>query len=182
MLKEIIVVEGYHDAEAVKRAVQGEVIVTSGYGISEKTFSLIAEAQKRCGVIILTDPDFAGEQIRRRIATRVSGCRHAYIQQADALKSNDIGVENATPEVIRAALSVAKAHESSDNFTPFTMEEMIGAELVGCPAATKRRCRLGQLLGIGDASAKTFRQRLNAFQISREEFDGALSLLEKEKE
>ena len=67
MIKEIIVVEGCDDVTAVKAAVDAEVIAVSGFGINKNTIDKIKEAQKRKGVIILTDPDFAGEKIRRII-------------------------------------------------------------------------------------------------------------------
>ena len=63
MIKEIIVVEGRDDVTAVKAAVDAEVIAVSGFGINKNTIDKIKEAQKRKGVIILTDPDFAGEKI-----------------------------------------------------------------------------------------------------------------------
>ena len=38
----------------------------------QKLLHRIKEAQKRKGVIVLTDPDFAGEKIRKIIAKRVT--------------------------------------------------------------------------------------------------------------
>ena len=40
-IKEIIVVEGKDDERAVKQAADAEVIITSGYGITEETFRKI---------------------------------------------------------------------------------------------------------------------------------------------
>ena len=65
MIKEVIVVEGRDDEAAVKKAVDAEIITTHGYGISQKTYRRIEEAYERCGIIIFTDPDFAGENIRK---------------------------------------------------------------------------------------------------------------------
>ena len=108
MIKEVIVVEGKDDVAAVKKAVDAEMIAVGGFGINAKVISRIKEAQKRKGVIVLTDPDFAGEKIRKIIAKRVPGIKHAYIAQEDGIKDDDIGVENATPEVIIEALKRAK--------------------------------------------------------------------------
>ncbi|MGE5653571.1 MAG: toprim domain-containing protein, partial [Bacillota bacterium] len=63
MLQEIIVVEGQHDKAAVLHAVQAEIIVTGGFAISRAVIDRVRLAQERRGVIILTDPDYAGEQI-----------------------------------------------------------------------------------------------------------------------
>ncbi len=56
MIKEIIVVEGKSDISAVKRAVDAEVIATSGLGLNEKIISVIKKASQNRGIIILTDP------------------------------------------------------------------------------------------------------------------------------
>ena len=111
MIKEVIVVEGRDDITAVKQAVEAEVIAVGGFGINAKVIDRIKEAQKRKGVIVLTDPDFAGEKIRSIISKRVKGIKHAYIAQEDGIKGDDIGVENATPEVIIEALNRAKVSE-----------------------------------------------------------------------
>ena len=111
MIKEVIVVEGRDDITAVKQAVDAEVIAVGGFGINAKVIDRIRDAQRRKGVIVLTDPDFAGEKIRSIISKRVKGIKHAYIAQEDGIKGDDIGVENATPEVIIEALNRAKVSE-----------------------------------------------------------------------
>ena len=171
MLQEIIVVEGWHDAAAVKRAVEAEVIITSGYAIAPATFQRIALAQERCGVVVLTDPDFAGEQIRQRIDAKVPGCRHAFLAKAAATKNNDVGVENASPQAIRAALEQAQVRgREKESTASYGLPDLLEAELVGSPRAAARRRALGEALGVGYASAKTFCQRLNAFNIPRARF------------
>ena len=47
----------------------------------------IKAAQKRRGVIIFTDPDFAGEKIRKKIAAEVPGCKHAFYQEKKLRKT-----------------------------------------------------------------------------------------------
>ena len=71
VIREIIVVEGYSDLRAVKAAVDAEVIVTSGFMISAETYEKIRNANERRGVIILTDPDKAGEDIRKKISSKI---------------------------------------------------------------------------------------------------------------
>ena len=44
------------------------MIARGGIKINAKVIARIKEAQKRKGVIVLTDPDFAGEKIRKIIA------------------------------------------------------------------------------------------------------------------
>ena len=97
MIKEIIVVEGRDDVTAVKRALDAELITTGGFGFPKGVMERIKAAQKRRGVIIFTDPDFAGEKIRKKIAAEVPGCKHAFLPREEAKKDGDIGIENASP-------------------------------------------------------------------------------------
>ena len=64
-IKEIIVVEGRDDESAVKAALSdAEIIVTHGYGIGDGTWKRLERAYKGPGILIFTDPDHTGEQIR----------------------------------------------------------------------------------------------------------------------
>jgi ribonuclease M5 len=139
-VKEVIVVEGRSDERAVKRAVDAQVIITSGYGIRESTFLAIEEAAKRCGVIIFTDPDFMGERIRERLKLRVPAAKHAYLSRADATSEGDIGIENAKPEAILAALEKVRTWVETPVDT-FTKSDLIRNGLEGGPGALDRRDR-----------------------------------------
>ncbi|KXG74144.1 ribonuclease M5 [Thermotalea metallivorans] len=173
MIKEVIVVEGRDDAIAVKRAVDAEIIITHGFGITEETMRRIEFAQKRKGIIIFTDPDYAGEKIRRKISDRIKGCKHAFLPREEAMKKGDIGIENASPESIIAALEKVRTEDSSQKVL-FTYQDLIRNGLTGSEEASLRRDRLGKELGIGYANAKQFLNRLNHYGISREEFEEAL--------
>lgn len=177
MIKEVIVVEGRDDVAAVKRAVEAEVIAVGGFGINSKVISKIKEAQERQGVIVLTDPDFAGEKIRKIISKRVQGIKHAYISREEGSKEGDIGVENASPEAIIDALN--KAHcETKEKREEFTMQDMYFFRLTGNEEASARRARLGKLLGIGYGNGAAFVSRLNNFGISKEEFVQAIKKID----
>lgn len=179
MIKEVIVVEGRDDITAVKRAIDAEIIAVGGFGINAKVIARIKEAQKRKGVIVFTDPDFAGEKIRRIIAKRVKGIKHAYISQEEGLKDGDIGVENASPESILKALNTAKItiEEKSDFYN---MEDMYHFKLTGQSDSKKRRIMLGKELGIGYGNSAQMVSRLNNYGISEEEFIKAINKIDKE--
>ncbi len=181
-IKEVIVVEGRDDESAVKKAVDAEVIITHGFGIKKSTMDRIRVARKRCGVIIFTDPDHAGEKIRQRIDKSIAGCKHAFLPLEQAIKDGDIGIENANPTSIRQALS--KVHTavdiSEDAQKEFSHSDLIKNELVGGEGAQSRRVRLGAILGIGYGNAKQFLRRLNHYGISREEFSKGIEKVNRE--
>lgn len=176
MIKEVIVVEGRDDIDAVKKAVDAELIATSGFGITSDTIQRIKSAVNRRGVIIFTDPDSAGERIRKRIASMIPGCKHAFLPREEAIKDGDIGIENASPESIRDALSKVKT-EVSDNRVEFTIKDLIKNRLEAGNDSSKRRDFIGRELGIGYGNAKQFLNRLNRYGITREEFSEALNKL-----
>ena len=179
MIKEVIVVEGRDDITAVKQAVDAEMIAVGGFGINAKIICRKKEAQKRKGVIVLTDPDFAGEKIRSIIAKRVKGVKHAYIAQEDGLKDGDIGVENASPEVIRKALENAKITlEEKNEF--YNMQDMYHFKLTGQTDSKKRRIILGKELGIGYGNANQMVSRLNNYGITKEEFIQAIQKIKEQ--
>src|SRR5699024_3497484 len=123
MIKETIVVEGKDDIANVKRAVDCEMIATNGLGFGEELINRLIKINERCGIIILTDPDYAGKRIRARLARHIPTAKHAYIDRKKAIKKGDLGVENAEPEVIIDALKRAKAEETSRR-EEFTMADL----------------------------------------------------------
>ena len=195
-IEQIIVVEGRDDTAAILQSVDAVTIETHGYGIRPSTWDVIDKAYETAGIIIFTDPDTAGEQIRRRLAERYPNAEHAFLDRTLAEKDGDIGIENASPESIREAL--AKAHRpvpadqavqetGADNAAQqvseaqrslpagtFTRGDLFRWGLDGMPGAARRRQEVGSRLGIGMASSKTFLRRLNHFGISREEVETAL--------
>jgi ribonuclease M5 len=176
MIKEVIVVEGKDDIAAVKKAVDAEIISTSGFGLNPKILGRIKSAAERCGIIILTDPDYAGERIRRTVSKQVPGAKHAFVPRVKATKDGDIGVENASPEAIREALSKVKTEVSSDR-QEFTAGDMMDWGLTGGEGSAARRDLVGRELGIGYGNSKQFLNRLNRYGVTREEFNEAVKKL-----
>ncbi|MBP1996187.1 ribonuclease M5 [Paenibacillus eucommiae] len=178
MIKEIIVVEGKSDTAAIHRAVEAETIETGGSAIGAAVLQRIMLAQQRRGVIILTDPDHAGERIRKIVAARVPGCKHAFIIQELAEHKGDIGIENASPEAIRDALANVKS-EYQGAVSQLAFDDLIKAGLMLHPDAAARRLEVGKTLGIGYCNGKQFYKRCTIFQISREEFEAAVEQLDR---
>ena len=179
MIKEVIVVEGKDDICAVKKAVDAEVIATNGFGYGDKFLRELRTIADKKGVIILTDPDYAGEQIRRRISKDLGNCKHAFLAQGKALKKNDIGVENATSEDIKEAINRARPilEEKRDLFKK---EDLMGLGFIGGEGSRMKRERVGDYLGIGYCNSKQFLNRLNHFGITREELIEAIEATEED--
>lgn len=176
MIKEVIVVEGKDDTASIKRAVEADTIETGGSAIDRGVIERIRLAQERRGVIIFTDPDHAGERIRKIISERVPGCKHAFITRQEALLKGDIGVENADPETIRRALERLRT-EFSGASSDITWSDLIEAGLIHHPDAASRRLEVGNKLGIGYSNGKQFHKRCQMFAICSDELREALASL-----
>lgn len=176
-IKEIIVVEGRDDTAAINRSLDAETIETHGFGMSDAMWKQIEKAAETRGIIVFTDPDYAGEQIRSKIRKRFPDCKEAFLPQVKALKGSNIGVENATPDDIREALKKARCTENTGNAI-FSMEDMVSCGLAGGPGSREKREKVADALGIGYGNVKTLLAKLNGFGIAREEFYGVIQSID----
>ena len=173
LLKEVLIVEGKMDVVAINRAVDADCIVTNGFHFGKNVLANIAAAYHKRGIIILTDPDSAGERIRKFLSEKFPKAKHAYIPREEATANNDVGVEQAKPESIRNALKKIHTLELNPR-EEFSAAEMISFGLAGGEESSKLRDKVGAFLGIGYGNVKTFVKRLNSYGITREEFLAAL--------
>lgn len=179
-LQEIVVVEGIHDKQAVLSAVTADVWVIGGNRIARRFLEELRRASLHRGIIVLTDPDGPGEEIRRRIEQAVPNCRHASLSRADAKGKQGIGVEHARPDAIRSALFAARgpAPAGTAAVAPtFCMQDLIDAGFAHGAGAAERRAAAGDLLHIGFGNAKAFLRKLNALGVTRAEWAETLQRL-----
>ena len=173
MLKEVLIVEGKADVIAINRAVEAECVITGGFHITRRTLENISAAYKKRGIIILTDPDSAGENIRNFLSKKFPNAKHAYIPRDEATANDDVGVEQASPESIRKALSKVRTLEINPR-EEFTTAEMVALKLSDGSDSSKLRDKIGAALGLGYGNVKTFVRRLNNYGVTRAEFMEAL--------
>lgn len=181
-IREIIVVEGKDDTTAIQQAVHADTIETNGSAINAETIEKIKLAQSTRGVIVLTDPDYPGQRIRNIISEKVPGCKHAFIEKAEAIhkRGRGVGVEHASPDAIRNALSHAQLMQE-DVIEEITHDDLIAAGLIGGAGAKERREKIGKLLKIGYTNGKQLHKRLMVFEISKKAFAEAVQMIRQEE-
>ncbi|WP_423362822.1 ribonuclease M5 [Mycoplasma sp. P36-A1] len=174
-IKEIIVVEGEHDATKIKQIYDADVIVTNGSAVSDSTLNLIKASAKNRGIIIFTDPDFPGEKIRRIVSDAVPNAKHAFIRKIDAIDNvkRKVGVEHATDENIKAALKDVKEFTENDSLS---WQEYIDLGLIG---NAKKREVICNKLNIGRCNAKTLYKRLNMMNICFQKLEKMIGELDE---
>ncbi len=186
-IKEVIVVEGKNDTMKINQAVNAYTIETNGSAINKEILNQIAHAKEKRGVIIFTDPDYPGERIRRIVEGYVPGCKHAFLTQDEARdnksKINNLGIENASIDTIKKALSQVYERELKQ-INEITKNDLIKYGLVGGEGSKERREKLGKNLRIGYANGKQLLKRLSMFNIQKEDLIKEMkdiSMREREK-
>ncbi|MBR3293244.1 MAG: DUF4093 domain-containing protein [Oscillospiraceae bacterium] len=184
-VREVIVVEGRYDKNALSQVVDAIILETGGFGVfndRQKQKLLRRMAQER-GLVVLTDSDGAGFVIRNFI----KGCidpalvKHAYIpamhgkerRKTKAGKEGLLGVEAMRPQLLLDALIRAGATMDDEECvrTPsISKADLYAKGLSGGEGSAQRRRRLIQSLDLPEhLSADALVDVLNAL-MSREEF------------
>ena len=185
-VREVIVVEGRYDKNALSQVVDAVIIETSGFGIfndAEKRKLLQTMAEAR-GLIVLTDSDGAGFVIRNYI----KGCvdpklvKHAYIpdiygkerRKSAPSREGKLGVEGMKPQVLLDALIRAGAtfddEENKKTAPRISKADMYARGLSGREGSAEKRARLIKQLGLPERlTADGLLDVLNA-TMNREEF------------
>ena len=179
-IREAIVVEGRDDVTVVEQAVDTLILATHGFGITAETWGLIEKAYNERGIIILTDPDFSGEEIRRRLTERFPRAKQAYLPRQKAIKGDDIGVENATPVDVLEAIESAHATKESAG-EKIEMEELVRLGLTGIEGASEIREAVSDRLGIGRCNSKAMLRKLNGFGIGIVELEEAVEWVKQQR-
>lgn len=183
-VSQAIVVEGRDDVDAVSKAVDALIIPTHGFGITKETWDLIEKACKEKGIIILTDPDFSGEEIRKKITEKYPSAIQAYIPREDAIAGDDIGVENAKTESIVKALekaleNVNRTANESSIIEKIEMKDLFRLNLQGTPESKELRIKLCEKFGIGYGNAKSLCNKLAHWGIGIKELEQAVQEITK---
>lgn len=163
-IKEVIVVEGRYDKNALAQVVDATVITLGGFSVfndKEKLAFLRRLAEKQ-GLIVLTDSDGAGFVIRNYLKGTLPKelIKQAYIpdvqgkerRKRHAGKEGKLGVEGMKPEVLLSVLERAGATfldgegENASLKDPITKADLFALGLTGGPdSAAKRQALLRKL-------------------------------------
>ena len=99
----VIIVEGKSDVSFLETFIDADFVITNGSEISKETIEYIKTLKRTREIVVLTDPDFPGLQIRNRIEEQISGVKHAYVSKEKSIKKHKVGVAESTKEeVIKA--------------------------------------------------------------------------------
>ena len=161
----VLVVEGKYDAARLARLTDAMILLTDGFAIfsDKKRQRLLKELAVKNGLLLLTDSDKAGFQIRTYI-TNLVGAEHvaqAYVpalpgkERRKALPGKEglLGVEGVPDELVRKSLLDALGPEAGQTAPsaagrPITYSDLYDWGLSGTAGAAERKYRLLAALGL----------------------------------
>lgn len=167
--KKIIVVEGKHDEERIKRIYPDAfVLTTNGYSFNNDFFQTLKTLSKQAEVILFLDPDYAGERIRRKILEVCPNASHIFINKEEAYSKNKkkIGVEHLDLVKLKNSLKNIKENNYNNNFS---FQDIYNLGLSGKQDSKDKRQKLCKRLNIGYVNSKQLITRLNMFNYTYEE-------------
>lgn len=179
-----IIVEGKYDKITLSNLVDAVIIPTNGFSVykDRETAELIKLFAKKTGIIILTDSDSAGLQIRSRLRSIISEgevinvfipeIRGKEKRKRAFSKQGLLGVEGMTKEILLEAFERAGvfAEERVGKTEPVTKADLFDLGLCGGENSAVKRRMLQKKLGFPSGlSANMFLEAVNAMY-SREEF------------
>ncbi|MBQ1947005.1 MAG: DUF4093 domain-containing protein [Clostridia bacterium] len=180
-VKEVIVVEGRYDKERLSALFDALILTTDGFRIYRDKDMLPALrrlAQSR-GLIILTDPDRAGFQIRNYIKSAVDKryIKEAYIpdipgkekRKDKPSKEGLLGVEGVPDEIIIDAIIKAGATEDREENEKITKADLMRWGLSGSENSRQKRMELQRKMKLpARLSANALLDVLNALHLKEE--------------
>lgn len=185
-VREVIVVEGRYDKNALKQVVDAVVVETKGFGVfsDRERLALLRRLAAERGLILLTDSDGAGFVIRNFLKGAIpkSQLKQAYIpdrygkerRKAAPGKEGKLGVEGMPPQVLLEALERSGAtflEDSERQEGPgLTKADFYDLGLTGTPDSSARRAALLRRLNLPERmSANALLEAVNLLY-TREEF------------
>ncbi len=173
---EVIVVEGNRDAAKIKAVFpRADILTTQGAAIDEDTLMRLRELNALRGLILMLDPDYPGERIRRRINDVAGPTKHVFIPKHACIdtRKNKVGIEHASDDTVRQALH-DYVHDTTRSAKPIGRRDMAVLGLAGCAQASRRRQVIAEAFKLGMANAKTMRKRLNMFAVTVDQLKAVL--------
>ena len=151
-LSRILVVEGKEDASYLSNYIDSEIVVVNGYELSEATISYLKDKP----VILLMDPDKAGEEIRNKLNSMLKDAVNVSIDIKKCNRGTKNGVAECEIDEVLGKLS-----EFCKDFTVKQTDFSI-ADLykLGLSSDKNMRKFVCEKLNLGNCNFKTMQKRL----------------------
>lgn len=159
----IIVVEGSGDASFLSSFVDSEYVITNGYDLPEDTIDYLKNASLKSKILIMTDPDDAGFEIRKRIHQLIDGI-DIVVDKKCCNKNGKHGVAECTKEEVIKSLCNYLKDKSIKSYSEQINESFLFLQGVNNDEIS---LFLQKKFHIGSCNKKTMVRRLNTLRVSQ---------------
>lgn len=182
-IKEAVIVEGRYDKLKLSNLLDTLIIETNGFAIykDKEKLKFIRRLANERGIVILTDSDHSGFQIRNYVAAGIpkDKIKHIYIpdisgkekRKAQPSKEGKLGVEGMNDKLLLKLFDNAGIDSKSVNVTnPVTNFDLFDLGLSGTPNAKQNKKMLLKKLDLPEfLSTNSLLSYINS-SMSRDEF------------
>lgn len=183
-LRQAVVVEGKYDKIKLDAVVDAFILTTDGFRLykDKEQRALLRFLARSRGLVVLTDSDRAGFQLRHFISNLAAGGEvlHAYIPDIAGKErrkrapgaEGTLGVEGMDPAVLLDVLRRAGAldHPAPPPSAPITRQDFYEDGLIGAPGSADRRRALYRRLGLPARLSTSAALQALSHMITREEY------------
>lgn len=164
----IIVVEGTGDSSYLSSFIDALFIETNGFDIKAGDLEFLENCNKK--IIVLTDSDIAGEQIRERLLKKLPNAINIRVNSNKCNKRGKHGVAECEKEEI---LNVLKEHfiNEKKNKETITLNDLISIS----NSQKEIKTTISNLFHLGTTNNKEMLKRLNVLSITKETIEKELS-------
>jgi ribonuclease M5 len=162
----LYVVEGKNDAKRLHEMDKTlEVFITGGMHFSQKEITYLKACAPKYDIILLLDPDGAGERIRKRLMQELPSAGNIFVPLEAARGNRKIGIEHVDLEELRTLLGTPAKYDVSRE--TWTLKDLYNYGLAGTNEAKLKRREIADNHQIPYANAKTFVKILNRYDVSK---------------
>ena len=165
-IKEIIVVEGKSDKQFLETFLKADILTCNGSAVDGFDMDYLKLLSESRGVIILTDPDYPGEKIRKEISQSLPICKHAFVRKQFSIKKHKVGVAEATKEEVLRALENVVTFDVNKKGN-LTETDLFLLKLSGLNSSTNKE-KVIEHFHLGICNSKTLLKRLNLLNVDKE--------------
>ncbi len=187
-----IIVEGKYDKITLASILDAHIITTGGFSLFNKkeTLSLIKRLGERHGIILLTDSDGGGRQIRSYVSSALPKDKitHLYIPKIEgkekrkrtASRSGLLGVEGMDAELLYKLFLPFSSDASLEDIGGITKNDFYFDGLSGGEGSKEKRLLLAKELSLpDDMSANALLEAINLL-INKKTYDELIEKLARD--
>ena len=148
----VLVVEGKEDASYLSNYISSEIVTTNGFEISKETVSYL----KNKKIIVLTDPDEAGKNIRNKLNELLPNSINVEVDIKKCVRNTKNGVAECDIDEVLTKLKPYVTNQK-DTESNISLTDLYNLGLLNNKDLRERVCKK---LNLGKCNAKTMYKRL----------------------